>query len=92
MSAPTIDAPITDAPKVDPESIEKVEITNFVNGLKKKAKVPLASEGDPEVILSTLHEFDDLCSLQRLNLDTPPMKFEKLRECLRLVSSLFQPG
>ena len=77
-------------PLVAEEGYTYHEVTHKVNVgtdgqpeyVKKKAKVPIAVVGQPECLLRTVSEFYDVCSNNRLRLDTGELQFEKFRECL----------
>ena len=77
-------------PLVAEEGYTYHEVTHKVNVgtdgqpeyVKKKAKVPIAVVGQPECLLRTVSEFHDVCSNNRLRLDTGELQFEKFRECL----------
>ena len=77
-----VTAPIPYTKKIALDDIEKITLTNTVNGIKKKKDVFQATSSDPELVLSVIHEFEDVSKPSRLNLSTGHLKFENFRECL----------
>ena len=84
-------APIRLVPQQDPTTFETTQLMAKVNiGTaaaptyeKRYAEMPTLDRDNRELMLRTVHEFYDACSVSRLSLTTGASRYSKFRECLR---------
>ena len=73
----------TKLPEILPTAQLERCVTVAGNHARRRARCPMINnENDPELACKVYEEFQDICTAERLDLNTGPLKFEFIRQCM----------